>query len=170
MIKKIFSGLFKSTRKERAVKKEQAIEKLSNALNVNKDKDIKVLYEELNQYKIKGHTYKLGDKVICRSNECDPLLIGTLVEFWDNGGKWSDCIPQVKDENGKVWGHMGIIKPYSDELLEILKPMRPLEQWNHLLDDNVKEYSYTEEQMIKKEKQYERVQKLKEQNREVVIR
>lgn len=165
MIKKIFSGLFKNTRKERSEKREQAIEKLSNALNVNKDKDIKVLYEELNQYKIKGHTYKLGDKVICRSNECDPLLIGTLVEFWDNDGKWSTCIPQVKDEDGKVWGHMGIIKPYSDELFGVLQPMRPLEQWNYLLDDNVKEmYSFTEEEMDRKEKAYEKIQKLKSKN------
>lgn len=158
MIKKIFSGLFKSKKPKKPI---NSVQRFNEALKPTKG--LEVVYEEVNEYTIKGVRYKLGDKVICRSNECDPLLIGTLVEFWDNDGKWDTCIPQIKDEDGKVWGSMGILKPYSDELIEELKPMRPLEQWNYLLDDNVKEYySYTEEQMKKKEEAYEKRKKFKE--------
>jgi len=128
--------------------------------------NLKVVYEEITTYTSKGYTYKLGDKVIARSNECDPLTIGTIVEFWDNKGKWSNPIPQIKDEvDGKVLCHFGQLKPYSDELLEILKPMRPLEQWNYLLPDNMKEYSYPEKDMDRKEKQYKRVQERKAKNK-----
>lgn len=167
MFKKIFNKLFKSKKKSNS--KNETLIKLNEAL-YPPDR-LKIVYEELTQYEIKGEMFKLGDKVICRSNECDPLLIGTIVEFWDNEGKWINCIPQVKDEDGNVWGVMGHIKHYSDELMKILEPMRMLEQWNYLIPDNLKEmYSYSEEQMGRKEKQYKRVQKYKEQNRKETIR
>lgn len=166
MFKKLYNKLFNKKKKKKP-NKVDAMKKLSEALRPS-DR-LKIVYEEINEYRIKGHLYKLGDKVISRSNECDPLLIGTLVEFWDNNGKWDNCIPQIKDNKGKVWGSMGILKPYSDELIEVLKPMRPLEQWNYLLEDNLKKYySFTEEEMDRKEKQYENVQKIKNRNREKV--
>jgi hypothetical protein len=161
MFKKLFRKLFNRNGEERSKKVDENLIKLNKALYP--DDNIKVVYEELKYYTIKGIKYNLGDKVICRSNECDPLTVGTIIEFWDNEGKWSSCIPQVKDEDGKVWGIMGTIVHYTDELHEILKPMRPLEQWNYLLPDNVKEmYSYTEEEMDRKEEKYKKLQKNKE--------
>ncbi len=160
MFKKLYDKYIRKKGKEE--KTRNSITRLNNALNV--PKDIEVVYEEITEYKIKDHLYKLGDKVIARSNECDPLTIGIIVEFWNNNGKWDNCIPQIKDEvDGTIWSHMGQLKPYSDELLEILKPMRPLEQWNYLLPDNVKEmYSYSKEDMDRKEKQYKNVQRNRE--------
>jgi hypothetical protein len=118
-----------------------------------------------NKYKIElglseierdGYTFRLGDKVICRSNEPDPLVIGEIVEFWDNDGKWTNCIPYIKDENGKLWGCMGIIRPYSEKLMAELKHLRPLEQWNYFVDEP---YKYTPKKMDQKEKRYQQIQK-----------
>jgi hypothetical protein len=158
MFKKLYNKVFKRRKRPK-----NTIERLNNALHPT-NSGVSIVYEEITEYNIKDHLYKLGDKVIARSNECDPLVIGTIVEFWNNNGKWSNCIPQIKDEScGTVWSHMGTIKPYSDELYETLKPMRPLEQWNYLLPDNVKEmYSYSEEDMDRKERQYKNVQRNKE--------
>ena len=130
--------------------------------------NLKLVAEEINRYKIKGEMFHLGDKVICRSNECDPLMVGEIVEFWNNDGKWDNCIPQVKDENGQVWGVMGHIKHHTDELMETLKPMRALEQWNYFIPDELSRYRYSEEQMDKKEKQYNRVQERKRANKNKV--
>lgn len=159
MFKKLYNKFIK--KKDKVNNTDDSMIKLQEALRPTKG--IEVVFEEITEYEIKGHIYKLGDKVIARSNECDPLTIGTIVEFWNNNGKWDNCIPQIKDEvDGTVWSHMGQVKPYSDELFEILKPMRPLEQWNYLLPDNVKEmYSYSEEDMDRKEKLYKNVQRNK---------
>ena len=154
MLGKLYRKLFPKRDKD----VDGAIKKLNKALRP--DKDLELVFEEVNQYEIKGHTYKLGDKVIGRSNECDPLLIGTITELWNNDGNWVGCIPQIKDDNGDVFGAMGIIKPYTEELIKTLEPMRPLEQWNYLLDEKSKKiHSYTEEEMDKKEKQYKILKK-----------
>lgn len=97
------------------------------------------------------HTFNLGDRVICRSNECDPLWDGHIVEFWDNDGKWITAIPQVKNKDGKIFGVMGVIKPYSEELLNELKDLKPLEQWNYLVPE---EFRYSDEVIKKKENSY----------------
>ena len=165
MFKKLYNKLV-NKKKGKQDRFNNSITKLNKALHPT-NKEITIEYEEITEYEIKGVVYKLGDRVICRSNECDPLMVGTIISFWDNEGKWSNAIPQVKDDlDGKIYGVMGTVVHYNDELMETLKPMRMLEQWNHLLPDNVKEmYSYTEEQMNKKEKQYNRVQK----NRDLLV-
>jgi|AntAceMinimDraft_18_1070375.scaffolds.fasta_scaffold313309_2 hypothetical protein len=159
MFRKLFSRYFKKKRRPDIVEMKQ---KLTQALKPSGG--LTVVYDELTEYEIKGVLFKLQDKVICRSNECGPLLVGCISSFWDNDGKWSNCIPQILCDNGSgIWGVMGHIKPYTEELMETLTPMRPLEQWNYLLSDDVKEqYSYTEDEMDKKEKQYQMVQKKKE--------
>lgn len=117
-------------------------------------------FSVIETYETDGVTYTLGDRVICRSNEPDPLLIGEIVEFWDNDGKWSDCIPQVRSESdGLIYGIMGIIKPYSEGLMNELSGLRPLEQWNYFVDEP---YKYSEEDIIRKEKSYKARQKWKE--------
>lgn len=97
--------------------------------------------------------FNLGDKVICRSNDCNPLLVGHIIEFWDNEGSWDNPIPQIKDIDGKVWGVMGIIRPYSKPLFDLLSKMKPLEQWNHFIP---KKYQYTKKEISKKESFYKK--------------
>lgn len=82
-----------------------------------------------------GELLTIGMRVICRSNEPDPLIIGTIEYIWDNNGKFKDCpIPHIKDENtGEIWGIMGICKPYTDELYNELLPLKPIEQLNYLM-------------------------------------
>jgi len=137
--------------KERSRRNKQAVKNLKKILK--KDYSIELGLSEIER---DGYTLTLGDKVICRSNEPNPLIIGEIVEFWDNDGKWSNCIPHIKDETDKVWGCMGIIRPYSEELMSELKDLKPLEQWNYFVDEP---YKYTPEKMDQKEKRYQQIQK-----------
>ncbi len=80
----------------------------------------------------------IGDKVIVRSNEDDPLLIGHITSFTDFGNPKNDLCPIVEDEETKEeFICMGIVKPYSEGLLKELEPLTPKEQWN-LLSKNYK--------------------------------
>ena len=106
---------------------------------------------------IQGHTFKIGDKVICRSNEPYPLMVGKIIEFWDNQGKWSQPIPVVRNNRtGKKFNVHGIVRPYTQELMDALRPLKPLEQWNHFVPEDAK---YTEEQMKHKEETFEKREK-----------
>jgi len=112
----------------------------------------KTKYVEPTSYVIHGIEYKIGDKVICRSNQPEPLWIGKIVNFWDNKGKWMSVIPQIRNvRSGKIYGFMGAIRPYSEELMITLREMKPLEQWNHLIPEELR---YTEEQIKRKEDNY----------------
>jgi hypothetical protein len=108
-------------------------------------------------YDIDGYTFNVGDKVICRTNEPYPLLVGKIVEFWNNNGKWGKAVPVIRNiSNGKKFNAHGVIKPYSEELLNTLKPMKALEQWNYLVP---KEVRYTEEEIKKKEESFKKREK-----------
>jgi hypothetical protein len=144
---KWFKNLFKRKSMEEKLKN---LEPLAQLIEDKKEKNE---WTPRTEYIKKGTTFKIGDKVIGRSNECDPLLIGEIVEFWDNEGKWDNCIPYVKDENGEVWGVMGHLVHYSDGLYQDIKDLRPLEQWNYFLPGD-SPYRYTEKAMEKKEKAY----------------
>ena len=76
-----------------------------------------------------------------------------MVSLWDNEGKWFNPIPYVKDEDGEIWGVMGIMRPYTDELYNKLSKLKPLEQWNYFVPD---EYKYSEEVMRRKEEFYQK--------------
>ena len=107
-------------------------------------------YKPIEVYEIDGVTFKIGDKVICRSNEPHPLLVGKIIEFWDNGGKWPKAVPVVRNfRNGKRITAHGIVKPYSDELMDQIRKLKPLEQWNYFVPEEVR---YTQEEMETKEK------------------
>lgn len=108
-------------------------------------------------YVINGITFKVGDKVICRSNEPHPLWFGKIVEFWDNEGRWETTTPRVRNtRTGKIWGVNGVIKPYSEELMSSLRPMKPLEQWNYLVPEEAR---YTTEEMTRKEESFKKREK-----------
>ncbi len=76
---------------------------------------------------------KIGQKVIVRSNEDDPLKIGTYQGFELITLAKQPC-PVVEFDDGKFLV-MGIIKPYSDELKEKLDKLTPKEQWNSLSEN-----------------------------------
>jgi hypothetical protein len=42
-------------------------------------------YKTKESSEIDGHLFKVGDKVICRTNEPYPLIVGKIVEFWEMG-------------------------------------------------------------------------------------
>ena len=148
---------FKRKRKSREEKME-ALNPLIELLTSKKTSEDEAVFR-LKTYEKDGVTFKLGDKVMVRSNECGPLLVGNIVEFWDNNGKWSECIPQIVDSNDNVWGVMGIMKHYSDELHNDIKDLRPLEQWNYFLPGD-SPFTYTEEGMTKKEDAYKKREKV----------
>ena len=72
----------------------------------------------------------VGTRVIVRSNEDEPIKGGILVRYEQIH---SATIPVVQfEDDGKLYMCMGIVRPYSDELMTTLFPMTPKEQWDHL--------------------------------------
>lgn len=147
-----FKNLFKKKEKIKPVVSDEAKEAFAKiVLEQKKNKTKK--HKPKETCEIQGHTFKIGDKVICRSNEPYPLMVGKIIEFWDNEGKWSNAIPVVRNNgNGKKFNVHGVVKPYSQELMDTLRPMKPLEQWNHFVSEEVR---YTEEEMKRKEEAFE---------------
>ena len=144
------SNFFK--KKEKKVSIEDRVEKYKKLVESYKKSKLKKKKPH-KSYLIGDITYKLGDKVIGRSNDCDPLLVGNIVEFWDNNNRWSRCIPQIKDDNNKIWGFNGIIRPHSKKLVDTLSKMKPLEQWNYFVPS---EFKYSKEDIVIKQKRYDK--------------
>jgi hypothetical protein len=78
----------------------------------------------------------IGKKVIVRSNENEPYFVGEFAGF-TNFSRSNSLIPVVKDENGKEWGAMGVIVPYSVQMAEVLDKMTPSQQWEWLKDISI---------------------------------
>lgn len=81
-------------------------------------------------------TLKKGMKVISRSNEPDPLMVGEIVRFetLNNKYKGNDAFPIFRDyKDDKEYISMTILMPYSDELFKKLKELEPIEQYNYLV-------------------------------------
>jgi hypothetical protein len=149
---KWFANLFNKKVEPQVTEKDK--EAFAKIILDKKNPPKKVKHVPIKKYEYQGTVFNIGDKVICRSNEPHPLWVGEIVEFWDNEGKWETATPRVKnDRTGKVWGVNGVIKPYSKELMSILKPLKPLEQWNSLVPVEVR---YTEEEIKRKEIQFKK--------------
>jgi len=84
-------------------------------------------------------------------------MVGKIVEFWDNEGKWEQPVPVVRNSRtGKKFNVHGIVRPYSQELMDTLRPMKPLEQWNYFVPEDVR---YNEQEMKLKEEAFEKRKK-----------
>ena len=71
-------------------------------------------------------------KVIVRSNENDPLIIGKIINYIPLG-KSENLFPLVLPEGQKdPVIAMGATVPYTDELMKELEPLTPKEQWEKL--------------------------------------
>lgn len=154
-LKDIFKNPFKKEKKpEVSEKAKEAFARvITERKNEQKPKKIKLK----ETCEIQGHNFKIGDKVICRSNEPYPLMVGKIIEFWDNQGKWSQPIPVVRNSRtGKKFNVHGIVRPYSEDLMDTLRSMKPLEQWNHFVSEDVR---YTEEEMKLKEEAFQKREK-----------
>ena len=75
-----------------------------------------------------------GKRVICRSNEDEPLMIGEVIGEGFAGG-----VLMVKDElivqdeaDGRVYNVMGIVIPHTDEMQAFLETMIPKKQYEFL--------------------------------------
>ena len=72
----------------------------------------------------------IGTKVMCRSNENEPLMVGILKGF-DMFPNFSVAV--VEDENGKSWGVMGEIWPYDEEVYQFLSKLSPEKQYEFIV-------------------------------------
>lgn len=157
-LKDIFKNPFKKEKKSVVTdNKDKAAEAFAKIiLERKKGKKIKK-HKPKESAEIQGNLLKIGDKVICRSNEPYPLMVGKIIEFWDNEGKWEQSVPVVRNNRtGKKFNVHGIVRPYTQELMDALRPMKPLEQWNYFVSEDVK---YTEEEMKRKEEAFEKREK-----------
>jgi hypothetical protein len=156
-----FKNLFKKKEEKQTVQnnveEQESVKSLSKIVLEHRKKYQKQKYKSKETCEIDGHTFKIGDKVICRTNEPYPLIVGKITEFWDNKGKWDKIVPVVRNSRtGKKFNVHGIIKPYTNELMDTLRSMKPLEQWNYFVPEDVR---YTEEEMRKKEEAFEKREK-----------
>lgn len=79
----------------------------------------------------------IGKRVIVRSNEDAPLIIGKVVRYETFDGKAFKPLPIVVSEaDKKEYICMGIVVEYSNELFNQLENMNPKEQWNFLRKRN----------------------------------
>jgi hypothetical protein len=79
--------------------------------------------------------YPTGSRVVCRSNEDEPLMIGTL-EKWEKLAERSpNKLPFVRDEaTGELMIVMGVIRLYDEKLIKALNKLTYAEQWNVLAE------------------------------------
>lgn len=74
----------------------------------------------------------LNERVICRSNEDDELMIGKCTKV-DRITRERQPVPIVRDEkDGNEYLVMGIVILYSEEMMELLSKKSPTEQWDFL--------------------------------------
>jgi hypothetical protein len=155
-----FKNLFKKenqTKSEDTTENKIDIDALKIILKDRNKNQTKKKYKTKESSEIDGHLFKIGYKVICRTNEPYPLIVCKIVVFWDNKGKWDKVVPVVRNSRtGKKFNVHGIIKPYTNELMDTLKPMRPLEQWNYFVPEEVR---YTEEEIKLKEENFQKREK-----------
>ena len=70
----------------------------------------------------------IGDRVLVRSNEADPVLVGTFIRF-----EYKGQIPVIKSEvTGEEFLCMGIVMPFDQKIYEQLATMNGKDGWRWL--------------------------------------
>jgi len=69
----------------------------------------------------------IGERVILRSNEDEPPVVGTLVTWQKMSGNQE--FPVVKQDDGQEVLAFSVLLPYSKELFDLLNSMTPKEGW-----------------------------------------
>lgn len=162
--KDFFKNPFKKDKEQEKKEEEKILQKRREQeafakiiLDKKNQQPKKKKYKSKESCEIEGNLLKIGDKVICRTNEPYPLMVGKIVEFWDNEGQWQKPVPVVRNNrDGKKFNVHGVVRPYSDELMDALRGLKPLEQWNYLVPEEVR---YTEDEMKKKEESFNKREK-----------
>jgi len=79
----------------------------------------------------------LGARVMCRSNENEPLTIGTVVSFTELS-QAKNPFPVVKSEaDGEERVVLGIVVPYNEKILAEIKDLQPKEQWDYMVENRL---------------------------------
>lgn len=104
-----------------------------------KEEIIKSEHDIIKEYKEKKqvYNYPVGSKVISRSNENEPYLIG-VISSYIRITKENDLVPVINFGEDKEYVCFSIIRHYSEELCKILDKLSPKEQWNVLTEFNLK--------------------------------
>jgi len=76
--------------------------------------------------------YQIGDRVILRSNEDEPLRVGNIkrFEYWNETS--STRLPIVECDDGTELLCMCCVVHYTEDLENLLKNFTPKEQWDIL--------------------------------------
>lgn len=74
----------------------------------------------------------LGKKVICKSNENDSFIIGTIVGFEESGPIKGYLHVQIASKNILI--PMGVVFPYSEALENCLAGVSHADNWRFLSD------------------------------------
>lgn len=75
-----------------------------------------------------------GARVMARSNEDEPLVLGTVLYFHPIT-QANNPIPIVKiDGDDKEYGVLGAVLPYNEKIFNEVKDLSPKEQWERLKD------------------------------------
>jgi hypothetical protein len=79
--------------------------------------------------------YPVGSRVIVRSNNDEPLMIGVLTEWKKTAPHHLSELPLVKDEETEeVFWCGGVLRHYDSLLIEALNKLTYAEQWNVLAE------------------------------------
>lgn len=79
----------------------------------------------------------MGVRVIARSNNDDELLIGKIVGFAEIT-QAKNLVPAVLEEStGKTWHTLGIVVPYTEELMKELSSRSYKEQWDWMVAEGL---------------------------------
>lgn len=87
-----------------------------------------------------------GDRVMVRSNDDEPLMIGTIIDFDSCNNTSKEFLPIVVDEKtDKPYICFGMVLPYQQSIAEALEKLTPKQQWDWLnkhYGDVIKKYRY----------------------------
>lgn len=89
-----------------------------------------------------------GDRVMVRSNNDEPLMIGTIIDFDTCNFASKEFLPIVMDEKtDKEYICFGMVLPYQQSMAEQLEKLTPKQQWDFLdkhFGDFIRKYRYAD--------------------------